>query len=158
MAVKPAQKRQQELISPLLFDYDHLLNLLSTPLSLLIQALVTSFPHKKVYLPTNSSALLKEIVSNAMCLEISTFDLGKYIFDNQSEADMIDQILQSHISKAVNDAASSNKTHALPCLDTYMMKSNMLREVLMKVMLTTNNSKNQWDFVRETREKILSRI
>ena len=34
----------------------------------------------------------------------------------------------------------------------------MLREVLMKVMLTTNNSKNQWDFVRETREKILSRI
>ena len=121
MVVKPVQIRQQESISPLLFDYDHLLNLLSTPLSLLIQALVTSFPHKKVYLPTNSSALLKEIVSNAMCLEISTFDLGKYIFDNQSEADMIDQILQSHISKAVNDVASSNKTHPLPCLDTFMM-------------------------------------
>ena len=34
----------------------------------------------------------------------------------------------------------------------------MLREVLMKVMINTNNSKNQWDFVRETREKILSRI
>jgi hypothetical protein len=117
----------------LFFDYDHLLNLLSTPLSLLIQALVTSYPHKKVYLPTNSSALLKEIVTNAMCLEISSFDLGKYIFDNPSEADMIDQILHSHQSRALNDP-QPNK-HLLPCLDTYIMKSTMLKQVLLNYFI-----------------------
>jgi len=39
---------------------------------------------------------MKEIVCNAMCLKLSTFDLGKYIFENQHEADTIDSILQSH--------------------------------------------------------------
>ena len=104
-----------------------------------------------------------------MCLEISSFDLGKYIFDNPTEADMIDQILQSYLAKAVNEPSgqSYNKnSHLLPCLDTYIMKSNMLKEVLMKEFMITAdrgigkrvNAKNQWDVVREIREKILARI
>jgi hypothetical protein len=87
-----------------------------------------------------------------MCLEISSFDLGKYIFDNPSESDMIDQILQSHLTK------KPDQKQQLPCLDTYLMKSHMLREVLTDNFLTKAKSSQQWDVVRETREKILARI
>ena len=80
------------------FDYEHLLNLLSTPLSLLIQALIVPH-HSRVYIPTNASALIKEICQNAMGLELTSFDLAKYIFENQSEADVIDQILLAHIKQ-----------------------------------------------------------
>ena len=68
---------------------------------------------------------------------------------------MIDQILQSYLATAVNDPPLPTK---LPCRDTYLMKSNMLREVLMYNFIVKAKSGQQWDVVRQTREKILARI
>jgi hypothetical protein len=52
------------------------------------------------------------------------------------------------------------KANLPPCLDTYVLKSKMLREVLENVVQSRmqKSEKRQWEIVREVREKILTRI
>lgn len=64
-------------------DYDHLITLLSTPLSLLITALTTRRA-SHLCIPCNTATLLKEI-SEALGLSLQPFNLGKYVFQHSEE-------------------------------------------------------------------------
>ena len=83
-----------------------------------------------------------------MGLNVASFDLGKYIFQNQEESQILDHLLAAYSSESNCHSSNKKGPTSLPAIDSYILKSNLLRcllenEVLMMNMNHLGGSRRQ---------------
>ena len=131
----PTLKLPKTLEPSIQFDYDHILTLLSTPISLLIQTLLVTSEHR--------------LTAHALVRELST-TLGhpdSQVPPASEDLSVISQILHAHYTGG----------STAPSLDSFILKSHLLREMLMEASVTSGY-KDQWEAVRRLREGVMRQV
>ena len=135
----PTIKLPKTLEPSIHFDYDHILTLLSTPISLLIQTLLVKSEHHRL----TASALFREL----------SLALGGCAFDPSTppasdDLQVISQILHAHYTGKPPS----------PMLDSFILKSHLLRQLLEGRCSLQNGCKDQWEAVRRLREGVMRHV
>ena len=120
------------------FDYDHILTLLSTPISLLIQTLL--LVHSEQHHRLTAAALLTQL-----SLALGSTDPTPAA--PEDDLQVISQILHAH---------HTGKPPSL-MLDSFILKSRLLRQ-LIEGSVATNGGKDQWEAVRRLREGVMRHV
>jgi hypothetical protein len=131
----PTLKLPKTLEPSIQFDYDHILTLLSTPISLLIQTLLVTSEHR-----LTADTLVRDL---SIALGLS----DSQVPPASDDLSVISQILHAHYTGGSTP----------PSLDSFILKSHLLRRLLLEGAVTSGY-KDQWEAVRRLREGVMRHV
>lgn len=130
----PTLKLPKTLEPSIQFDYDHILTLLSTPISLLIQTLLV----------TSEQRLTADTLVRELSMALGHPD--SKVPPASDDISVTSQILHAHYS-----------TGKPPSLDSFILKSHLLKQLVLKGAVTSGY-KDQWEAVRRMREGVMRHV
>lgn len=130
----PTLKLPKTLEPSIQFDYDHILTLLSTPISLLIQTLLVTSEQR-----LTAHTLVREL---SMALGVP----DSQVPPASEDLSVISQVLHAHYTGG-----------STPSLDSFILKSHLLRQLLLEGAVTSGY-KDQWEAVRRLREGVMRHV
>jgi hypothetical protein len=134
----PTLKLPKTLEPSIQFDYDHILTLLSTPISLLIQTLLVTSEHR----------LTADTLVRDLSIALGHSDSQVRTPPASDDLSVISQILHAHYT--------GGSTAKPPSLDSFILKSHLLRQLLEGSV--QSGYKDQWEAVRRLREGVMRHV